>query len=58
MTFWLLLDAEDWPFNYVLGGLLPRTEQTMALSVSRGLEVEVIFSGAQVDGAGGHWYWR
>lgn len=30
MTFWLLLDAEDWPFNCVLGGLLPCTEQTMA----------------------------
>ena len=53
MTFWLLLDAEDWPFNCVLGGLFPCTEQTMALSVSRGLEVEVIFSGAKVDGVGG-----
>ena len=47
-----------WPFNCVLGGLLPRTEQTVALSVSRRLEVEVIFSGAKVDGAGGHWCWR
>ena len=36
----------------------PSMHRTVALSVSRRLEVEVIFSGAKVDGAGGHWCWR
>lgn len=58
MTFWLLLDAEDWPFNCVLGGppSMYRTDDGSKREQRVGGGGDLFR--CQGRWSGWHWYWR